>query len=134
MKSRANVLNGTTPVSYTHLDVYKRQGNDNDQLIGISVGDNATLIMEGDAEISKSIKGQEVLVAPTGILQLKGGKIKAREEGTYGSERSLCLQAEMCIRDRNRCARLPDETIVPTYNEVVFACTVYLVHGRNHFI
>ena len=68
-------------------------GNDNDQLIGISVGDNATLIMEGDAEISKSIKGQEVLVAPTGILQLKGGKIKAREEGTYGSERSLCLQA-----------------------------------------
>lgn len=49
--------------------------------------------MEGDAEISKSIKGQEVLVAPTGILQLKGGKIKAREEGTYGSERSLCLQA-----------------------------------------
>ena len=68
-------------------------GNDNDQLIGISVGDNATLIMEGDAEISKSIKGQEVLVAPTGILQLKGGKIKAREEGTYMSERSLCLQA-----------------------------------------
>ena len=68
-------------------------GNDNDQLIGISVGDNATLIMEGDAEISKSIRGQEVLVAPTGILQLKGGKIKAREEGTYGSERSLCLQA-----------------------------------------
>ena len=68
-------------------------GNDNDQLIGISVGDNATLIMEGDAEISKSIKGQEVLVALTGILQLKGGKIKAREEGTYGSERSLCLQA-----------------------------------------
>ena len=68
-------------------------GNDNDQLIGISVGDNATLIMEGDAEISKSIKGQEVLVAPTGLLQLKGGKIKAREEGTYGSERSLCLQA-----------------------------------------
>ena len=68
-------------------------GNDNDQLIGISVGDNATLIMEGDAEISKSIKGQEVLVAPTGILQLKGGKIKAREEGNYGSERSLCLQA-----------------------------------------
>ena len=68
-------------------------GNDNDQLIGISVGDNATLIMEGDAEISKSIKGQEVLVAPTGILQLKGGKIKAREEGTYESERSLCLQA-----------------------------------------
>ena len=35
---------------------------------------------------------------------------------------------------QNRCARLPDETIVPTYNEVVFACTVYLVHGRNHFI
>ena len=68
-------------------------GNDNDQLIGISVGDNATLIMEGDAEISKSIKGQEVLVAPTGILQLKGGKIIAREEGTYMSERSLCLQA-----------------------------------------
>ena len=68
-------------------------GNDNDQLIGISVGDNATLIMEGDAEISKSIRGQEVLVAPTGILQLKGGKIKAREEGTYMSERSLCLQA-----------------------------------------
>ena len=34
-----------------------------------------------------------MLVAPTGILQLKGGKIKAREEGTYGSERSLCLQA-----------------------------------------
>ena len=68
-------------------------GNDNDQLIGISVGDNATLIMEGDAEISKSIRGQEVLVAPTGILQLKGGKIKAREEGNYGSERSLCLQA-----------------------------------------
>ena len=68
-------------------------GNDNDQLIGISVGDNATLIMEGDAEISNSIKGQEVLVAPTGILQLKGGKIIAREEGTYMSERSLCLQA-----------------------------------------
>ena len=75
------------------FELYSGDGNDNDQLIGISVGDNATLIMEGDAEISKSIKGQEVLVAPTGILQLKGGKIKAREEGTYGSERSLCLQA-----------------------------------------
>ena len=75
------------------FELYSGNGNDNDQLIGISVGDNATLIMEGDAEISKSIKGQEVLVAPTGILQLKGGKIKAREEGTYGSERSLCLQA-----------------------------------------
>ena len=35
---------------------------------------------------------------------------------------------------QNKCARLPDETIVPTYNEVVFACTVYLVHGRNHFV
>ena len=35
---------------------------------------------------------------------------------------------------QNRCAGLPDETIVPTYNEVVFACTVYLVHGRNHFV
>ena len=75
------------------FELYSGDGNDKDQLIGISVGDNATLIMEGDAEISKSIKGQEVLVAPTGILQLKGGKIKAREEGTYGSERSLCLQA-----------------------------------------
>ena len=75
------------------FELYSGDGNDNDQLIGISVGDNATLIMEGDAEISKSIKGQEVLVAPTGILQLKGGKIKAREEGNYGSERSLCLQA-----------------------------------------
>ena len=75
------------------FELYSGNGNDNDQLIGISVGDNATLIMEGDAEISKSIKGQEVLVAPTGILQLKGGKIIAREEGTYGSERSLCLQA-----------------------------------------
>ena len=75
------------------FELHSGNGNDNDQLIGISVGDNATLIMEGDAEISKSIKGQEVLVAPTGILQLKGGKIKAREEGTYGSERSLCLQA-----------------------------------------
>ena len=75
------------------FELYSGNGNDNDQLIGISVGDNATLIMEGDAEISKSIKGQEVLVAPTGILQLKGGKIKAREEGNYGSERSLCLQA-----------------------------------------
>ena len=75
------------------FELYSGDGNDNDQLIGISVGDNATLIMEGDAEISKSIKGQEVLVAPTGILQLKGGKIKAREEGTYESERSLCLQA-----------------------------------------
>ena len=75
------------------FELYSGDGNDNDQLIGISVGDNATLIMEGDAEISKSIKGQEVLVAPTGILQLKGGKIKAREEGMYGSERSLCLQA-----------------------------------------
>ena len=75
------------------FELYSGNGNDNDQLIGISVGDNATLIMEGDAEISKSIKGQEVLVAPTGILQLKGGKIKAREEGTYESERSLCLQA-----------------------------------------
>ena len=66
------------------FELYSGDGNDNDQLIGISVGDNATLIMEGDAEISNSIKGQEVLVAPTGILQLKGGKIKAR---------SLCLQA-----------------------------------------
>ena len=75
------------------FELYSGDGNDNDQLIGISVGDNATLIMEGDAEISKSIRGQEVLVAPTGILQLKGGKIKAREEGNYGSERSLCLQA-----------------------------------------
>ena len=75
------------------FELHSGNGNDNDQLIGISVGDNATLIMEGDAEISKSIKGQEVLVAPTGILQLKGGKIKAREEGTYMSERSLCLQA-----------------------------------------
>ena len=75
------------------FELYSGDGNDNDQLIGISVGDNATLIMEGDAEISKSIRGQEVLVAPTGILQLKGGKIKAREEGTYESERSLCLQA-----------------------------------------
>ena len=75
------------------FELYSGNGNDNDQLIGISVGDNATLIMEGDAEISKSIKGQEVLVAPTGILQLKGGKIIAREEGTYMSERSLCLQA-----------------------------------------
>ena len=75
------------------FELYSGNGDDNDQLIGISVGDNATLIMEGDAEISKSIKGQEVLVAPTGILQLKGGKIKAREEGNYGSERSLCLQA-----------------------------------------
>ena len=75
------------------FELYSGDGNDNDQLIGISVGDNATLIMEGDAEISNSIKGQEVLVAPTGILQLKGGKIKAREEGNYGSERSLCLQA-----------------------------------------
>ena len=75
------------------FELYSGDGNDNDQLIGISVGDNATLIMEGDAEISKSIKGQEVLVAPTGILQLKGGKIIAREEGTYMSERSLCLQA-----------------------------------------
>jgi hypothetical protein len=75
------------------FELYSGDGNDNDQLIGISVGDNATLIMEGDAEISNSIKGQEVLVAPTGILQLKGGKIKAREEGTYMSERSLCLQA-----------------------------------------
>ena len=75
------------------FELYSGDGNDKDQLIGISVGDNATLIMEGDAEISKSIKGQEVLVAPTGILQLKGGKIKAREEGNYGSERSLCLQA-----------------------------------------
>ena len=75
------------------FELHSGNGNDNDQLIGISVGDNATLIMEGDAEISKSIKGQEVLVAPTGILQLKGGKIIAREEGTYMSERSLCLQA-----------------------------------------
>ena len=75
------------------FELYSGDGNDNDQLIGISVGDNATLIMEGDAEISNSIKGQEVLVAPTGILQLKGGKIIAREEGTYMSERSLCLQA-----------------------------------------
>ena len=75
------------------FELYSGNGDDNDQLIGISVGDNATLIMEGDAEISKSIRGQEVLVAPTGILQLKGGKIKAREEGTYMSERSLCLQA-----------------------------------------
>ena len=75
------------------FELYSGNGDDNDQLIGISVGDNATLIMEGDAEISKSIKGQEVLVAPTGILQLKGGKKKAREEGNYGSERSLCLQA-----------------------------------------
>ena len=75
------------------FELYSGDGFVDDQLIGISVGDNATLIMEGDAEISKSIKGQEVLVAPTGILQLKGGKIKAREEGTYGSERSLCLQA-----------------------------------------
>lgn len=75
------------------FELYSGNGDDNDQLIGISVGDNATLIMEGDAEISKSIRGQEVLVAPTGILQLKGGKIKAREEGNYGSERSLCLQA-----------------------------------------
>ena len=75
------------------FELYSGDGNDNVQLIGISVGDNATLIMEGDAEISKSIRGQEVLVAPTGILQLKGGKIKAREEGNYGSERSLCLQA-----------------------------------------
>ena len=75
------------------FELHSGNGNDNDQLIGISVGDNATLIMEGDAEISKSIKGQEVLVAPTGILQLKGGKIIAREEGTYMSERSRCLQA-----------------------------------------
>ena len=75
------------------FELYSGDGFVDDQLIGISVGDNATLIMEGDAEISKSIKGQEVLVAPTGILQLKGGKIKAREEGTYESERSLCLQA-----------------------------------------
>ena len=75
------------------FELYSGDGFVDDQLIGISVGDNATLIMEGDAEISKSIKGQEVLVAPTGILQLKGGKIKAREEGNYGSERSLCLQA-----------------------------------------
>ena len=75
------------------FELYSGDGFVEDQLIGISVGDNATLIMEGDAEISKSIKGQEVLVAPTGILQLKGGKIKAREEGTYESERSLCLQA-----------------------------------------
>ena len=75
------------------FELYSGNGDDNDQLIGISVGDNATLIMEGDAEISNSIKGQEVLVAPTGILQLKGGKIIAREEGTYMSERSLCLQA-----------------------------------------
>ena len=75
------------------FELYSGDGFVEDQLIGISVGDNATLIMEGDAEISKSIKGQEVLVAPTGILQLKGGKIKAREEGNYGSERSLCLQA-----------------------------------------
>ena len=75
------------------FELYSGNGFVEDQLIGISVGDNATLIMEGDAEISNSIKGQEVLVAPTGILQLKGGKIKAREEGTYESERSLCLQA-----------------------------------------
>ena len=75
------------------FELYSGDGFVDDQLIGISVGDNATLIMEGDAEISKSIKGQEVLVAPTGILQLKGGKIIAREEGTYMSERSLCLQA-----------------------------------------
>ena len=75
------------------FELHSGNGFDNDQLIGISVGDNATLIMEGDAEISKSIKGQEVLVAPTGILQLKGGKIIAGEEGTYMSERSLCLQA-----------------------------------------
>ena len=30
--------------------------------------------------------------------------------------------------------KLTNETNIPEYNEVVFACTVYLVHGRNHFI
>ena len=82
------------------FELHSGNGNDNDQLIGISVGDNATLIMEGDAEISNACGGGNSGFgctvsggAPTGILQLKGGKIIAREEGTYMSERSLCLQA-----------------------------------------
>ena len=37
------------------FELYSGNGDDNDQLIGISVGDNATLIMEGDAEISLSL-------------------------------------------------------------------------------
>ena len=80
------------------FELYSGDGFVDDQLIGISVGDNATLIMEGDAEISKSIKGQEVLVAPTGILQLKGGKIKAREERMRVNGASVCKLRLMAIK------------------------------------
>ena len=33
-----------------------------------------------------------------------------------------------------RQQKLTNETNIPEYNEVVFACTVYFVHGRDYFV
>ena len=86
------INNRSRPVSYTHLDVYKRQGDSN-------VGLQARLMSQALRKLTSNISKTNTTCIFINQLREKIGVMFGSPETTTGGNALKFYASEMCIRD-----------------------------------